>query len=85
MQKFLCLHKVFKYAEGTFPKPEANSNKAEIVVWEKEDLITQTLILTNIDNRQMDHVMHAKMAAQMWESLKLAHQTQGVQTALIAK
>ena len=26
-----------------------------------------------------------KMAAQMWESLKLAHQTQGVQTALIAK
>ena len=81
MQKFLCLHKVFKYAEGTFPKPE----KAEIAVWEKEDLITQTLILTNIDNRQMDHVMHAKMAAQMWESLKLAHQTQGVQTALIAK
>ena len=54
-------------------------------MWEEEDLIAQTLILTNIDDRQMDHVMHAETAAQMWESLKLAHQTRGVQTALIAK
>ena len=46
MQKFLCLHKVFKYAKGTCPRPrEDDSNKSKIVVWEEEDLITQTLIL----------------------------------------
>ena len=86
MQKFLCLHKVFKYAEGSCPKSEDDpSNSAELVVWEEEDLITQTLLLTNIDDRQIDHVVHAKTVAQMWESLKLAHQTWGVRTALIAK
>ena len=86
MQKFLCLHKVFKYTEDNCPKPKDDpKNKAEIAVWEEEDLIAQTLILTNIDNQQMDHVMHAKTVAQMWESLKQAHQTRGVQTALLAK
>ena len=76
MQKFLCLNKVFKYAEGSCPKPEDDpSNSAKLVVWEEEDLIAQTLILTNIDDRQIDHVVHAETAAQMWESLKLAHQT----------
>ena len=86
MQKFLCLHKVFKYAEDNCPKPQDDpNNKAEIAVWEEEDLIVQTLILTNIDDQQMDHVMHAEMVAQMWESLKWAHQTHGVQMALLAK
>ena len=86
MQKFLCLHKVFKYAEDNCPKPQDDpNNKAKIAVWEEEDLIAQTLILTNIDNQQMDHVMHAETVAQMQESLKRAHQTCGVQTALLAK
>ena len=40
MQKFLCLHKVFKYAKGTCPRPEEDdSNKSETAVWEEEDLI----------------------------------------------
>ena len=33
----------------------------------------------------MDHVMYAETAAQMWESLKQAHQTCSVQSALLAK
>jgi len=75
MQKYLCLHKVFKYAEGTCPKPAEDipNNSTKVAMWEEEDLIAQTLILTNIDD------------AQMWESLQMAHQTHGVQTVLLAK
>jgi len=87
MQKYLRLHKVFKYTEGTCPKPAGDdpNNSAKVTMWEEEDLITQTLILTNIDDAQMHHVNDAKTLAQMWESLQMAHQTRGVmhQTCLV--
>ena len=82
MQKYLHLHKVFKYAEGTCPKPAEDipNNSTKVAMWEEEDLIAQTLILTNIDDAQMHHVNDAKASVQMWESLQMAHQTHGVQT-----
>lgn len=63
MQKFLCLHKVFKYAEDNCPKPQDDpNNKAEIAVWEEEDLITQTLRESLKQAHQMHGVQTALLA-----------------------
>ncbi|KAG2057299.1 hypothetical protein BDR06DRAFT_969488 [Suillus hirtellus] len=72
IETILNPHGVHRDIDGTSKRP--TMDKDEITYWDKQDYVTQTLILNNIKDDKVVHVSHAKTIKEAWENLETIHE-----------
>jgi hypothetical protein len=84
--------KLMKYLNGTEAKPTAATpaapkpdEQAAISAWEEQDGKARSIIVLNVSDSEMVHVMGATTAANMWKNLKMVKESTGGVARLTAK